>query len=1046
MSPEFGGGPPRPPSAPAPEVQAEEEDSAPPADRLAPTTRMALIESFRAAAVRAAERHGVTLRQTRVFRPLRVSDSGYAGLAATLVVVLVAIQGWLYVPEQWVYDLRTQFVQFGRPAPTDRLVHLDLDDRSVEDIGRWPWSRSTQAMILRELAAAKPKAVALDILYDRPEKTTYEPSGEEFVAVDHDGEFARALAELGNVILAFSHSDIESMRPDDVVYGKIVNLLLRNPAMEPDQVRLALPADERSKVEDHYYPARREAVGLAVTGFMTERVRPLEEIIRLIESGAPPPGTASKPTTAASDTPPRPTTARAVVAPAGGTGVVTGETPLRRIVSEAWRYEMSRRAVAASRIPAPPGVLEQFDDRQPQILPLAEFAQQSAAAAFVTYNKGGDGIMRRVPLVMNSEGQASMSLGLALALKALDVRLQDVEVRSDSLRIPTRAGVIEVPMRAYRFSALTRETDGVLDIPFIGRAGGSEWLAMYDPPGASGADIRHTLSISRVWQSVQLRSRIAANNLRLREAVLTLYGQSNTGLDRRTWDPYDAMAWTREAKEILELTREDLASLADSPPSEPPALEAGADAAAVREHEDAVRAFRMVRAAAAAEALLREMPLLARQADEVRRDLRERLEGKAVLVGWTATGRTDFVATPMHPACAGVRIHGLVFNAIVSQNFLRFAPEWLGWALTLVLGLVTTLAVVKLSPPAALTTTALLTGAYTGLNALLFGPYGFVLMLAPPLFAVASAWATTSVAKFVVERAERNRILKRFQTYVDPQLVNYLLQNPERAGLEGERRMMTVCFTDLAGFTTLSERLGEQTVGMLNEYFALMVPLVRKHQGYVNKLLGDGMMFFFNAPQPNLQHASSAFDAVLEMQQVMHDFNQGLEDRGLPTLKMRVGITTGEMIAGDAGGGGYNDFTVLGDVVNLSSRLEGANKASGTLILCNRAALEAAGGDFLTRPIGMLRVVGKTEGIETFELMCRREKATEKQLRLARLTESLVYAYRRADLDACMRFADQMDESFGPTKVADLYRGLCNAHMLTGVPEGFDGTIILESK
>lgn len=1052
VSPEFG----RvavPPQALEPMAEATSV-VAPERRRLGRNARAALGASFRAAAARAAARHGVSVRQGRgILRPLRVFDVAYIGLVVTVLVVFATYEGWLSVPEQWSFDLRTRFAEYGRPAPTKTLVHLDLDDQSMEDIGRWPWSRSVQALLLEELAAAEPRAVALDILYDAPEKLTYEPVGDgKFAVVDHDKQFATAIRGLGNVIIAYSHDDIEFVRPDDTVYGRVVNILISRPAMEEEELQRHFPAEEWSLARKHFRVARKEAVSIRVARYMAERVRTLDEVFGLISSNASAAEVAAGPSTA----PAAATTRVAGLVGAGGAlgaegalgagaidGGVIEDSPLRRIVADVWAHEIARRAIAPFGIPGRSEVMESLDDRKPSILPVAAFAEASSLAAFVTYNKGGDGIMRRVPLVMNAEGRASMSLGLALALKTLGVKPSEVSLRDNLLVIPAPAGDIRVPLRRFRFNELKRETAGVLDLPFIGRPGASTWLAMYDEPGD---EPRFTVSASKLWQAVQVRARIAANNASLREAALTMLGETNSPQQRRTWDPHDATAWTAFAGEMLELNAADIEALDASPPSQPAELPPFATTEQKRDREDALRAFKLHRAANAARLLPAHLRDLADEARTIRAELRELIAGRAVLVGWTATGRTDFVATPMHPACAGVRIHGLVYNAIVTGNFLRFAPQWLGLVLTLAMGLFATWAVVRWSPLAALLGVVVLAGAYVVGAAALFGPLGYVLLLAPPLLATAAAWASASVAKFVVERAERNRILKRFQTYVDPQLVNYLLANPERARLDGERRRMTVCFTDLAGFTSLSEKLGEQTVGMLNEYFALMVPLVRKHKGYVNKLLGDGMMFFFNAPQPNELHAASAFNAVLEMQQVMQDFNQGLVERGLPTLKMRVGITTGEMIAGDAGGGGYNDFTVLGDVVNLSSRLEGANKASGTLILCNRESLEAAGAEFLSRPVGVLRVVGKTEGIETFEVMARVENATERQRHLARLTSNLIQAYQRADLESCIRIADHIDEDFGTTKISDLYRNLCNQHIVSGLPVGFDGTIVLETK
>src|SRR5205814_2875552 len=141
-----------------------------------------------------------------------------------------------------------------------------------------------------------------------------------------------------------------------------------------------------------------------------------------------------------------------------------------------------------------------------------------------------------------------------------------------------------------------------------------------------------------------------------------------------------------------------------------------------------------------------------------------------------------------------------------------------------------------------------------------------------------------------------------------------------------------VGFTDLADFTALSERLKEQTVPLLGEYLGEMVPIIRKRGGYVNKFIGDGIMFFFGAFQPDPRHALDAVESVLEMHEALARFNQRLAREGRPTLMMRAGVNTGEVVVGDSGPPDASDFTALGDPVNFASRLESANKAVGTRV------------------------------------------------------------------------------------------------------------------
>jgi adenylate cyclase len=211
-------------------------------------------------------------------------------------------------------------------------------------------------------------------------------------------------------------------------------------------------------------------------------------------------------------------------------------------------------------------------------------------------------------------------------------------------------------------------------------------------------------------------------------------------------------------------------------------------------------------------------------------------------------------------------------------------------------------------------------------------------------------------------------------------------------------------------------------VPMLSEYMGEMVPLIRSHNGYVNKFLGDGIMFFFNAPYPNTDHAADAVKSVLDMQRAMGPFNEKLKSQGLPTLNMRVGIVSGEMVVGDAGPENASDYTVLGDNVNLASRLEGANKATGTNTMIHWRTKELMGDRFLCRPIGRLMVKGKTEGVMTFEPMGPTVLADDRQRRMVEWSEKIVNAYFAADFDACIAACDEMDKELGASKYTKLYR------------------------
>jgi adenylate cyclase len=314
------------------------------------------------------------------------------------------------------------------------------------------------------------------------------------------------------------------------------------------------------------------------------------------------------------------------------------------------------------------------------------------------------------------------------------------------------------------------------------------------------------------------------------------------------------------------------------------------------------------------------------------------------------------------------------------------------------------------------------------------------------MVAILLTWISCQLVEIVLEKLERNRITRRFSTYVDPALVNYVIEHPDEKVTEGQEREMTVVFTDLAGFTTISETLKEKVIPLLNEYLGLMSSIIKKHNGLVNKFLGDGIMFFFNAPRPNPRHAIDAVETVLEMQQELIGFNEGLLKRGLPAITMRAGITTGSMVVGDAGGMGRSDYTVIGDNVNLAARLESANKATDTKVMMTARTCELLNGQFLVRPTARLQVKGKTEGVDTCELIARSDQATDAQRRQAELGKAVFDAFVKSDFAGCLNAVEKLEAEFGKTKLTKAYHELSEEYLKQPPGEGFDGQIVLHEK
>jgi class 3 adenylate cyclase len=342
-----------------------------------------------------------------------------------------------------------------------------------------------------------------------------------------------------------------------------------------------------------------------------------------------------------------------------------------------------------------------------------------------------------------------------------------------------------------------------------------------------------------------------------------------------------------------------------------------------------------------------------------------------------------------------------------------------------------------------------------GLVSMLLGLSGYA-GVDPGVFITACAMVVLAVGlaeDYHRSEAQRKHVTRRFESYVDPALVKYVIEHPQTTHIDGEVRELTVVFTDLEGFTTITERLREGAVTLLNEYLRLMVPLIRNHNGYRNKFLGDGMMFFYGAPEKNPDHAIHAVATVLKMQETMARFNELIAARrrhsgdDLPLLTMRTGVSSGQMIVGDAGPEEASDYTVLGDTVNLGARLESANKQLGTHILLSERTVQLLPPDlFLLRPIGRIQAVGLTRAVMTYEPLCHLSAATPAQLQSVELHRRLVERFAGSDFTGCMEIARRVESELGAHKLGALYRDLCAQHLRTPPGPAFTGQIILNEK
>jgi len=348
-----------------------------------------------------------------------------------------------------------------------------------------------------------------------------------------------------------------------------------------------------------------------------------------------------------------------------------------------------------------------------------------------------------------------------------------------------------------------------------------------------------------------------------------------------------------------------------------------------------------------------------------------RFRDRIVIVGTTAPGLQDVFTVPLRGKMSGSEIHANVIDSLMHGRFMAPARGGLAAAALVACAMAVALAAVWFDPWIAVAVAAATSGALC-LASLAWFRRGVWLPVTSPSIAIALATFGGTAYHYFVEGREKRKVKQLFSRFVSRDVYHRLLEDPRRAALGGERRDMTVLFCDIRGFTTLSEvSPPEAIVATLNEYFTRMVSIVLAQGGTVDKFVGDLIMALFGAPLDDADHADHAVQTALAMSRELDALNGTRRANGQTPFDIGVGINSGEMVAGMIGSDRILSYTVIGDAVNLGSRLEGLNKQYGTRIIVSDATRTRLKARYEIRPLGDVTVKGRSQPISIFEVQAR---------------------------------------------------------------------------
>jgi class 3 adenylate cyclase/CHASE2 domain-containing sensor protein len=933
------------------------------------------------------------------YRPMRTSRPLAAFLLGLLGTLIILIVFWVGLdPRTELFALDMRFGITDAPLPDD-ILHVDIDDGSLEAIGRWPWPRQQFAAIIDVLNDCGAKAVMVDLILNEPTKLRFDAPAYE--------------------VYAGSDKEILSQTRPQPIFD---DTMLASSLSKAGNVFLAM----------HVYVTEQESSTLEIYDDVSQFM---------------------------SDNP-----------DAGVRAVLKGVPGDRTDIRKAYLYHQSLTAMERFAIPA--DHVGGLDIRSKRMVPpLAMFSESAAGAGCVTYLPDADKLVRHTPLFYRGKGRIYPQFAVALALNEFASR---------------HGGLLY--MRAGKSSFIIRCKDGAERVIPLNSNGSMVIRWPRKAIGVSTYGLNHipAAAVVRIWQEKNRRRRNAGRIQGLRVKFLNMgkglpdnkeikhlyfqqYIEGSKHLDmayleriaaEQEWrmtslytpseKPDPAILDDLKVKEegFQKQLEKDVASLTAKlrePGNlevflgKPPSSGTTQPAADSPARQDYLKAMAQAKELLALETELQQKNL---QIESNIKSLMEKLSPKVAnkicMFGATSTGVPDFVPTPLRENTPGVVVHTNIINTILSGNFVYPAGMWTNTIVIVLSGVLVSLLASTRPILQAAPLSLLVAVGYSLFNVLVaFAWWSIWLAFVAPLGAMLVSFLfVTGFRQLTEERAKRH-IRGMFSQALSPALVDRLLSDPSLASPGGRKTELTSMFSDLAGFTPLSESLGaHETVALLNRYFDGVTDIVQNQcGGYLNKFLGDGVFILFGAPVFEPDHPSRAIDAALRCQKEAEKLNEELaaELGGTVKLKVRIGIHSGEAIFGNCGSTERTDYTAIGDCINLSARLESANKFFGTRIIVSTYAWSLCDRDnLLVRPLGDVFITGVSNSLNLLEVIGPIDEIDESD------RQAIAYFSEAMDFVAQRRFSkahtllQQAEQLRGDDPVTQIYLDICNQCVAQG--------------
>lgn len=920
------------------------------------------------------------------------------GIFAGLIVAVIFILPWTsaaadrleLIALDTFFRLRSPIVE------SDEIVHIDIDDNSIEALGDYPWRRTKHADLINTLSYLGVQLIVFDIEFKKPSVYDYnEESGLYLTGGTDDESLARAIARSGNVILAYSF-DISNPFTErvNVLLPELRRVIAGNAAIDEREAAAAVGADPSIFEGD----------------FVKIRDSVIEQIVR--ERLRDNPGISFKELSAS---------------------LIPGfdrrlHKSILNVIQKRYVQILSTGMIQRRLSAGVTGADVSPVAVNSLMAPMIEFCRSAAGFGCVNAIEDADGVLRRVPLYMIHGDRTYLPLALETYLKREELRgrIVDVDIRpGDAVILRSRGkddkdvetNVIPIDGRGM---ALVNWAGHPPAIKPFRRVPFSRVLQFHEQ--------RYLQRIKNIREVIEklfrepkekdavLRSMLAVETGDVRSGMMEL-----ERIERRCLEILDDEIRGRQQR--LEEMLKPLSTTNNLPPS-------------------------ILRLKSDIQSMVGGRKILADMMDDrlLENELRGQLAGKICFVGSASTASGDLHPMPLHGSNPGVDIHSSVLNMILTDQSLILPSAMAKCATILLCSILIALAASYYTPAKSVVFTLLLFVVAAAVLQLGFEVFRVQISAAGPLTGGVSSLLSVTVFREFTERRAKRRMQKELEGRTSKSLVTEIIKDPDR--IKRPRKFVaTAFFSDIKGFTPVSETMApEQLVHFLNRYHDAMSRIMLRHDAYLDKYLGDGIMAVFGVPVWKEDHAVRACAAALECIAALEDLNRAYAADKLPKVEARVGVNSGDMIAGSVGSLERHDYTVIGDAVNLAARLEVANKFYGTRIAIGEATADLVKDHFELRELDTIRVTGKRVAVRIYELLSRKGELGPEQAKMIDAYREGLTRFRARDWDnafSAFETARRVNGEDVPTKV---YIKRCADFSLSPPAEDWDGVFDVLTK